>query len=95
VFELDGLVVETDGARWPHDGHLWTDAATMARWGYELYGGFVLSDASLGEMLDFAGEWSLRRAPIPGIRSGSGLTNGCPFALPAQLEPHRLTGRRG
>jgi CubicO group peptidase (beta-lactamase class C family) len=29
----------------------------LARWGYELYGGFVLSDASLGAMTDFQGEW--------------------------------------
>jgi D-alanyl-D-alanine carboxypeptidase len=54
---LDGLMFETDGERWPHDGHMRADAATMARWGYELYGGFVLTDASLREMLDFGGEW--------------------------------------
>jgi hypothetical protein len=30
--------------------------ASLARWGYELYGGGVLSDASLGEMIDFQGE---------------------------------------
>lgn len=54
---LDGLVFEADGERWPHDNHMRADAATMARWGYELYGGFVLSDASLREMLDFGGEW--------------------------------------
>jgi len=29
----------------------------LARWGYELYGGFVISDASLQEMIDFQGEW--------------------------------------
>jgi CubicO group peptidase (beta-lactamase class C family) len=54
---LDGLVFDADGVRWPHDGHMRTDAETMARWGYELYGGFVLSDASLREMLDFEGQW--------------------------------------
>jgi CubicO group peptidase (beta-lactamase class C family) len=54
---LDGLVFETDGARWPHDGHMRADAETMARWGYELYGGFVLSDTSLREMLNFEGQW--------------------------------------
>jgi D-alanyl-D-alanine carboxypeptidase len=54
---LDGLVFDADGVRWPHDGHMRADAATMARWGYELYGGFVLSDTSLHEMLDFGGEW--------------------------------------
>jgi CubicO group peptidase (beta-lactamase class C family) len=31
--------------------------AALARWGYELYGGFVLSDASLREMTDFQGDW--------------------------------------
>jgi D-alanyl-D-alanine carboxypeptidase len=34
-----------------------TDPGTLARWGYELYGGFVLSDDALREMLDFDGEW--------------------------------------
>ena len=33
------------------------DPATLARWGYELYGGFVVSDASLRAMTDFRGEW--------------------------------------
>lgn len=32
-------------------------AMTLARWGYDLYGGFVLSDASLAQMTDFNGEW--------------------------------------
>ena len=31
--------------------------ASLARWGYELYGGFVLSDASLRQMTDFQGDW--------------------------------------
>ena len=34
-----------------------TDPATLARWGYELYGGAVISDAQLREMTDFGGEW--------------------------------------
>jgi D-alanyl-D-alanine carboxypeptidase len=34
-----------------------TDPATLARWGYELYGGSVISDARLREMTDFGGEW--------------------------------------
>ena len=34
-----------------------TDAATLARWGYELYGGGVVSDASLHEMTNFRGEF--------------------------------------
>jgi len=39
------------------DGDMATDPATLARWGYELYGGSVISDASLREMTDFGGEW--------------------------------------
>jgi D-alanyl-D-alanine carboxypeptidase len=34
-----------------------TTSSSLARWGYELYGGFVLSDASLREMTDFKGKW--------------------------------------
>ena len=32
-------------------------AASLARWGYELYGGFVLSDTSLREMTEFDDKW--------------------------------------
>jgi D-alanyl-D-alanine carboxypeptidase len=39
------------------DGVRESDSMSLARWGYELYGGFVLSDASLGQMADFRGEW--------------------------------------
>lgn len=34
-----------------------SDPAALARWGYELYGGSVISAASLREMTDFGGEW--------------------------------------
>ncbi len=34
-----------------------TTSASLARWGYDLYGGFVLSNASLHEMTDFQGRW--------------------------------------
>jgi D-alanyl-D-alanine carboxypeptidase len=34
-----------------------TDPATLARWGYQLYGGSVISAAALREMTDFGGEW--------------------------------------
>jgi hypothetical protein len=34
-----------------------TTSAALARWGYELYGGFVLSEASLREMTEFNGNW--------------------------------------
>ena len=40
----DGWGVETTPASW-------------ARWGYELYGGSVVSEASLQEMTDFHGDW--------------------------------------
>jgi CubicO group peptidase (beta-lactamase class C family) len=33
------------------------DASSLARWGYELYGGSVLSDVSLDQMLNFDGEF--------------------------------------
>jgi len=39
------------------DGVRESDSASLARWGYELYGGFVLSDASLRQMTDFRGDW--------------------------------------
>jgi D-alanyl-D-alanine carboxypeptidase len=32
-----------------------SDAMTLARWGYLLYGGWVLGDAALAEMTDFGG----------------------------------------
>ena len=34
-----------------------SDPAALARWGYELYGGAVISAASLREMTDFNGDW--------------------------------------
>jgi hypothetical protein len=34
-----------------------SDPASLARWGYELYGGFVLSDASRRQMTDFQDDW--------------------------------------
>jgi D-alanyl-D-alanine carboxypeptidase len=34
-----------------------SDALTLARWGYELYGGFVVSEDSLRAMTDFEGGW--------------------------------------
>ena len=56
--DLGGL--SYDGAKnaMAADGwHMRTDPATLARWGYELYGGAVVSPAQLGEMTDFGGEW--------------------------------------
>ena len=34
-----------------------TDPATLARWGYELYGGHVVSEERVRQMADFNGEW--------------------------------------
>lgn len=34
-----------------------TTPSSLARWGYELFGGFVLSDDSVREMTDFRGKW--------------------------------------
>jgi CubicO group peptidase (beta-lactamase class C family) len=54
---LDGLVYTVEGAL-ASDGYgVRATPASLARWGYELYGGFVLSDASLREMTEFGGEW--------------------------------------
>ena len=54
---LDGLVYRVKDALAADGGGIESDAATLARWGYELYGGFVLSDASLHQMTDFQGDW--------------------------------------
>lgn len=54
---LDGLVYGVNDALAADGWRIESDPATLARWGYELYGGFVLSDASLGQMTDFRGDW--------------------------------------
>ena len=54
---LDGLVYGVKDALAADGWKIESDPATLARWGYELYGGFVLSDASLGQMTDFRGNW--------------------------------------
>jgi len=54
---LDGLVYGVKDALAADGWRIESDPATLARWGYELYGGSVLSDASLGQMVDFRGEW--------------------------------------
>lgn len=54
---LGGLVYTVEDAL-ASDGYgVRATAASLARWGYELYGGFVISDASLRAMTDFQGEW--------------------------------------
>ena len=54
---LDGLVYRVKDALAADGWNIESDPATLARWGYQLYGGFVLSDASLGQMTDFRGDW--------------------------------------
>lgn len=54
---LDGLVYRVKGALAADGWRIESDPAALARWGYELYGGFVLSDASLRQMTDFQGDY--------------------------------------
>jgi D-alanyl-D-alanine carboxypeptidase len=54
---LDGLVYRVKGALAADGWRIESDPASLARWGYELYGGFVLSDASLRQMTDFQGDY--------------------------------------
>jgi len=54
---LDGLVYGVKGALAADGWRIESDPASLARWGYELYGGLVLSDASLRQMTDFQGDW--------------------------------------
>jgi CubicO group peptidase (beta-lactamase class C family) len=54
---LDGLVYGVKDALAADGWMIESDPATLARWGYELYGGFVLSDASLRQMTDFERGW--------------------------------------
>lgn len=54
---LGGLAYRVEDAMAADGWEIETDAPTLARWGYELYGGFVVSDASLRAMTDFGGEF--------------------------------------
>ncbi len=54
---LDGLIYTVEDAMASDGWGVEATPGSLARWGYELYGGFVLSDASLREMTDFQGEW--------------------------------------
>jgi D-alanyl-D-alanine carboxypeptidase len=54
---LEGLVYRVKDALAADGGGIESDPASLARWGYELYGGSVLSDASLRQMTDFRGDW--------------------------------------
>jgi D-alanyl-D-alanine carboxypeptidase len=52
---LEGLVYTVEDALAADGWGVESTPASLARWGYELYGGFVLSDASLREMTDVQG----------------------------------------
>ena len=54
---LDGFVYTVEDALASDGWGVQTTPGSLARWGYELYGGFILSDASLREMTDFQGDW--------------------------------------
>ena len=54
---LEGLVYTVGDALASDGWGVETTSAALARWGYELYGGSVLSEASLREMTDFRGQW--------------------------------------
>jgi D-alanyl-D-alanine carboxypeptidase len=54
---LDGLAYTVKDALAADGWGVQATPGSLARWGYELYGGFVLSDASLREMTDFQGDW--------------------------------------
>ncbi len=54
---LEGLTYSVEDALAADGWGVETTPSSLARWGYELYGGFVLSDASLREMTDFQGKW--------------------------------------
>jgi D-alanyl-D-alanine carboxypeptidase len=54
---LDGFVYTVKDALASDGWGVQTTPGSLARWGYELYGGFILSDASLHEMTDFQGDW--------------------------------------
>lgn len=54
---LEGLEYGVKDAMAADGWNIEADPLTLARWGYELYGGFVVSDAALREMTDFAGEF--------------------------------------
>jgi D-alanyl-D-alanine carboxypeptidase len=93
---LDGRVYRWKDALAADGGGIESDPASLARWGYELYGGFVLSDDSLRQMTDFRRGWYglgaidfsqgtpavARRYGIPAIGHG-GLEPSCAVMLVA------------
>ena len=57
ISALDGFTYTVEDALASDGWGVLATPASLARWGYELYGGSVLSDDSLLEMTDFRGEW--------------------------------------
>jgi CubicO group peptidase (beta-lactamase class C family) len=76
---LDGLVYGEKSALAADGWKVRTTAASLARWGYELYGGFVVSDHSLDEMTDFRGDWY----GLGTIDFGNGTESIAGFDIPA------------
>ena len=75
---LNGLMYLQKDALAADGWKIESDPASLARWGYELYGGFVLSDTALSEMADFQGDWYGLGAidlsqGTPGIPGGYGI----------------------
>jgi CubicO group peptidase (beta-lactamase class C family) len=54
---LEGLTYTVENALAADGWGVESTPGSLARWGYELYGGFVLSDESLRAMTDFQGDW--------------------------------------
>jgi len=54
---LEGVTYPVKSALAADGWRIEADPATLARWGYELYGGNVLSPAALDQMLNFRGQW--------------------------------------
>jgi CubicO group peptidase (beta-lactamase class C family) len=54
---LEGIAYTVPDAMASDGWGVETTSASLARWGYDLYGGLVIPDASLQEMTDFRGEW--------------------------------------
>jgi CubicO group peptidase (beta-lactamase class C family) len=76
---LDGLVYRQKDALAADGWRIRSDPASLARWGYELYGGSVLSDASLRQMTDFRGDWY----GLGAIDFSHGTPAISPFGVPA------------
>ena len=69
-----------------------SDALTLARWGYELYGGFVVSEDSLRAMTDFGDGWyGLGTIDFQADTPASGVVYDMPAIGHGGLEPPSAT----